>query len=250
MRKKIYINLITVFLLLFQADILFGQTNNKIIITVGKYPITYFDLFKEIKMISILSNNEINENNREQIKKLAVASLIKSKIKIGEIKKLGIKNYSKRELEQLIQNTSRRIGLDRNGLRELLKKNNQLFNEIENKFNVDKEILLSLWGIETIYGKYVGKMDIISSLATLSYDKRRSDFFSSQLFTVLQLIDKKLIDPSKYYGSWAGAYGNFQFMPSTIKKYAIDYDNNEKIELKNSLEDSLASAANYINKNG
>ncbi len=76
--------------------------------------------------------------------------------------------------------------------RKLLKKNNQLFNEIENKFNVDKEILLSLWGIETIYGKYVGKMDIISSLATLSYDKRRSDFFSSQLFILLQLIDKKI----------------------------------------------------------
>ena len=88
MRKKIYINLITVFLLLFQADILFGQTNNKIIITVGKYPITHFDLFKEVKMISILSNSEINENNREQIKNLAIASLIKSKIKIGEMRKL------------------------------------------------------------------------------------------------------------------------------------------------------------------
>ncbi len=69
MRKKIYINFITVFLLLFQADILFAQTNNKIIITVGKYPITHFDLFKEVKMISILSGREINENNREQIKK-------------------------------------------------------------------------------------------------------------------------------------------------------------------------------------
>ena len=74
MRKKIYINLITVFLLLFQADILFGQTNNRIIIIVGKYPITYFDLFKEVKMISILLNSEINENNREQIKNLAMAS--------------------------------------------------------------------------------------------------------------------------------------------------------------------------------
>ena len=114
MRKKIYINLITVFLLLFQTDILFSQTNNKIIITVGKYPITYFDLFKEVKMISILSNSEINENNREQIKKLAIASLIKRKIKISEIEKLGIKNYSKRDLEQLIQNTSRGIGLDKN----------------------------------------------------------------------------------------------------------------------------------------
>ena len=137
MRKKIYINLITVFLLLFQADILYGQTNNKIIITVGKYPITYFDLFKEVKMISILSNSEINENNREQIKKLAVTSLIKRKIKIGEIKKLGIKNYSKRELEELIQNTSRNIGLDKNGLRELLKRNNLSFDSLVNKFKTD-----------------------------------------------------------------------------------------------------------------
>jgi len=137
MRKKIYINLITVFLLLFQADILFGQTNNKIIITVGKYPITYFDLFKEVKMISILSNSEINENNREQIKKLAIASLIKRKIKISEIEKLGIKNYSKIELEKLIQNTSREIGLDKNGLKELLKRNNLSFNSLVKKFETD-----------------------------------------------------------------------------------------------------------------
>ena len=137
MRKKIYINLITVFLLLFQTDILFSQTNNKIIITVGKYPITYFDLFKEVKMISILSNSEINENNKEQIEKLAIASLIKRKIKIGEIEKLGIKNYSKRELEQLIQNTSRRMGLDKNGLKELLKKNNLSFDSLIKRFQID-----------------------------------------------------------------------------------------------------------------
>jgi len=133
---------------------------------------------------------------------------------------------------------------------ELLKKNTHLFSEIENKFKVEKEILLALWGIETHFGKHVGKMDIISSLATLSYDKRRRDFFSSQLLTLLKLIDKKLIDPSKLYGSWAGAYGNFQFMPSSISRYAIDYDGNNKIELKLSLADSLASAANYINKIG
>ena len=133
---------------------------------------------------------------------------------------------------------------------ELLKKNTHLFSEIENKFKVEKEILLALWGIETHFGKHVGKMDIISSLATLSYDKRRRDFFSSQLLTLLKLIDKKLIEPSKLYGSWAGAYGNFQFMPSSISRYAIDYDGNNKIELKVSLADSLASAANYINKIG
>ena len=125
-----------------------------------------------------------------------------------------------------------------------------MFTDIENQFFVEKEILLSLWGIETNFGKHVGKMDIISSLATLSYDKRRRDFFSSQLLILLKLIDDKLIEPKILFGSWAGAYGNFQFMPSTIKNYAIDYDGNNKIELKSSLEDSLASAANYINKIG
>ena len=134
--------------------------------------------------------------------------------------------------------------------RKLLKENQILFTKVENKFSVEKEILLALWGIETNFGKHVGKMDIISSLATLSYDKRRRDFFSSQLLTLLNLIDEKLINPNTLYGSWAGAYGNFQFMPSTIKHYAIDYDNNNKIELKSSLDDSLASAANYINKIG
>jgi len=134
--------------------------------------------------------------------------------------------------------------------KKLIKKNTHLFSEVENKFKVEKEMLLALWGIETHFGKHVGKMDIISSLATLSFDKRRRKFFSSQLLTLLKLIDEKLIDSNKLYGSWAGAYGNFQFMPSTIINYAIDYDGNNKIELKASLDDSLASAANYINKIG
>ena len=137
-----------------------------------------------------------------------------------------------------------------NKAKKLLKKNANLFIDIEKKFLVEKEILLALWGIETNFGKHVGKMDIISSLATLSYDKRRRDFFSSQLLILLKLIDNKLLNPKTLYGSWAGAYGNFQFMPSTINKYAIDYDGDNKIELKLSLEDSLASAANYINKIG
>ena len=114
--------------------------------------------------------------------------------------------------------------------KQLLLKNKRLFQEVEENFFVEKEILLALWGIETNFGKHVGKMDIISCLATLSYDKRRRDFFSSQLITLLKLIDKNLIDPTTLYGSWAGAYGNFQFMPSTITNYAIDYDGNSKIE--------------------
>ena len=153
--------------------------------------------------------------------------------------------------EDTITYVSKRANITRvKNAKKLLKKYINLFSEIENKFSVEKEILLALWGIETNFGKHVGKMDIISSLATLSFDKRRREFFSSQLLILLQLIDKNLIDPDILYGSWAGAYGNFQFMPSTIKNYAIDYDGNNKIELKKSLHDSAASAANYINKIG
>ena len=127
----------------------------------------------------------------------------------------------------------------------LYKKEKKIINIIENKFLVEKELLLSLMGIETNYGKYLGKMDIISSLSTLSFDKRRSEFFTNELLILLRLIDNKIINKNILYGSWAGAFGNFQFMPSTIKNYAIDYNNNENIELKD-IEDSFASAANYL----
>ena len=131
----------------------------------------------------------------------------------------------------------------------LYSKEKKLINQIENKFLVEKELLLALMGIETNFGKYLGKMDIISSLATLSYDQRRSAFFTRELLTLLTLIDKKIINKDILFGSWAGAFGNFQFMPSTIKNYAIDYNNNSNIELKK-IEDSFASAANYIKKIG
>jgi len=153
--------------------------------------------------------------------------------------------------EDTITYVSKRANNNRkNKAKNLLKKNENLFIKIENEFNVEKEILLSLWGIETNFGKHVGKMDIVSSLATLSFDERRSEFFSAQLLILLKLVDKNLIEADSLYGSWAGAYGNFQFMPSSIARYAIDYDKNSKIELKKSLEDSVASAANYINKIG
>ncbi|MDA8945386.1 lytic murein transglycosylase [Candidatus Pelagibacter ubique] len=132
---------------------------------------------------------------------------------------------------------------------KLYELNKDFINSVDNKFSVEKELLLALMGIETNFGTYVGKMDILSSLATLSYDQRRSDFFTKELITILQLIDEGKINHNILYGSWAGAFGFFQFMPSTIDNYAIDYDKNNIIELK-STKDSFASAANYINKIG
>ena len=133
--------------------------------------------------------------------------------------------------------------------KKLYKLNKNFIDLIDRKFSVEKTLLLSLMGIETNFGTYVGKMDILSSLATLSYDERRSEFFTKELITILQLVESQKIDHSILYGSWAGAFGNFQFMPSTIERYAIDYDQNNIIELK-STKDSFASAANYINKIG
>ena len=127
--------------------------------------------------------------------------------------------------------------------------NNKLINEVQKKFDIEKELLISLMGIETNYGTYVGKMDILSSLSTLSFDKRRSDFFTNELLILLKLIDNKIIDYKTLYGSWAGAFGYFQFMPSTIKNYAIDYNKDNYIDLKNP-NDSYASAGNYLNKMG
>ncbi len=127
--------------------------------------------------------------------------------------------------------------------------NKRTINLISEIYKVDKNLLLSLMGIETNFGNYLGKMDIISSLATLSFDKRRSEFFTSELIILLKLIDGKIVDPDTLYGSWAGAFGNFQFMPSTIKNHAIDFNKNGKIELKKT-EDSFASAANYLNNLG
>ena len=132
---------------------------------------------------------------------------------------------------------------------KLYRLNKDFISSIDNRFSVEKSLLLALMGIETNFGTYVGKMDILSSLATLSFDERRSEFFTKELITILQLIETKKIDHNILYGSWAGAFGNFQFMPSTIENYAIDYDKNNIIELK-STKDSFASAANYINKIG
>ena len=131
----------------------------------------------------------------------------------------------------------------------LYKKEKLIIDKVESEFQVEKELLLALMGIETNFGKYLGKMDIISSLATLSFDKRRSEFFTKELLILLSLVDKNVINKEILYGSWAGAFGNFQFMPRTIRNYAIDFNKNKIIELKD-IEDSFASAANYLSKIG
>ena len=130
--------------------------------------------------------------------------------------------------------------------KKLLSENSILLQKVNAKFKVNNEILVALWGIETNFGVNKGKVDIISALSTLSFDNRRSEYFEKELIILLKLIDKKIVKYESLYGSWAGAIGNFQFMPSTIQNYALNFDENSDIDLINSFQDSFASAANYL----
>ena len=134
--------------------------------------------------------------------------------------------------------------------KKMLSENSILLQKVNAKFKVNNEILVALWGIETNFGVNKGKVDIISALSTLSFDNRRSEYFEKELIILLKLIDKKIVKYESLYGSWAGAIGNFQFMPSTIQNYALNFDENLDIDLINSFQDSLASAANYLKSIG
>ena len=137
MKKKVSIFFFIVFFFLFQNKQVFAQIDNAIIISVGDYPITRLDLFNEVKLIAILSNTVINENNKQQIKSLAVKSLIKRNIKEGEIKRRNINKFNQNQLTSLIENTSKKLGVDQKGLEEVLKRNNLSFNKLIKRFETD-----------------------------------------------------------------------------------------------------------------
>ena len=137
MKKKILTFFFVTLFFLFQNKLLYSQGDNAIIISVGDYPITKHDLFNEVKLIAILSNTGINNNNSQQIKGLAVKSLIKRNIKEGEIARRNINEYNKNQLNSLIENTSKKLGVDQSGLKEILKKNNLSYKKLIERFETD-----------------------------------------------------------------------------------------------------------------
>ena len=128
---------------------------------------------------------------------------------------------------------------------DTLKQNTSLLNTVSQKYGVPDYILVSFLGLESNYGTYTGKLSLIQSLATLAFDPRRSDFFTRELVTLLKLIDKGKI-PIDAKGSWAGAMGAIQFMPSNVLTYGVDADKDGDIDLWNSKDDIYASAANFL----
>lgn len=134
--------------------------------------------------------------------------------------------------------------------KELLAKHNKVLSKIEKKYNVDKEAIVSLWGVETLYGKITGDHDIVSVLATLAYDKRRRSFFEKELMAALKILKEGHIKRKDFKGSWAGAMGQCQFMPTSFLMYAQDFNGDGKKDIWKNKEDLFASMAYYLKRAG
>jgi membrane-bound lytic murein transglycosylase B len=120
----------------------------------------------------------------------------------------------------------------------------------EKRYGVPANVLLAFWGLESNYGSFQGSTPTLDALATLACDGRREDFFTRELIEALHLVDDGIVGPHRFKGSWAGAVGNVQFMPSTYRRYAIDADGDKRPDLWRSIPDSMASAAHYLSSIG
>ena len=134
--------------------------------------------------------------------------------------------------------------------RALLQANGALLSQVETQYGVPKNILVAFWGLETNYGVNQGDFGLPSALMTLAYEGRRADFFRAQLLDTMRIIDAKHNTVAGMRGSWAGAIGHMQFMPSTLLQYGVDADLDGKINVWTSLPDAFSSAANYLAKTG
>ncbi len=134
--------------------------------------------------------------------------------------------------------------------RAQLRENRALLDQVSRRFNVQPRFIVALWAVETDYGRITGNFPIIAALATLAYDGRRSAFFREELFHALRIVDRGHIRPQEMRGSWAGAMGQNQFMPSSYLTYAVDFDGDGKADIWGSRADVFASSANYLAKVG
>ncbi len=147
-------------------------------------------------------------------------------------------------LEKYLKNTinGRRISTGR----DLLSEHSGLLNDISRTHGVQPKFIVALWGIESDFGQHQGGFSVIRSLATLAYEGRRRELFSGELMAALKIVAAEGMDPADLTGSWAGAMGNCQFMPTTYLRFAVDEDGDGHRDIWNSTPDSLASIANYL----
>jgi membrane-bound lytic murein transglycosylase B len=154
--------------------------------------------------------------------------------------KLSLKGY----LERVVSGTRVKKG------RENLQKNRILLDKIAGRYGVQPQFLIAFWGIETDFGRVLGSFPVIESLVTLAYDPRRSAFFRAELFHALHIVDDGMAPLKSLEGSWAGAFGGLQFLPSVYRTYAQDFNNNGQVDIWREPGDLFATGANYLAKSG
>jgi membrane-bound lytic murein transglycosylase B len=130
--------------------------------------------------------------------------------------------------------------------KEMVKEHQVVLGQVERKFEVQRRFLLALWGMETRYGRVTGNTPVFQALATLAWEPRRADYFRGELFNALTMVQRGHIEARAMTGSWAGAMGQTQFMPSSYLSYAVDFDGDGRRDIWKSTGDALASIANYL----
>ena len=156
---------------------------------------------------------------------------------------------------EFVQTFTRYLGLRVNDVQidrgqSLLRQHAALLEEVRNRYGVQPHYLAAFWAIESNFGRNTGGFSVLQALATLAYDPRRAEFFRRELLTALQIIDDGHIDAASMSGSWAGAMGQLQFLPSVFYSYAVDGDDDGRIDIWNSLPDVFYSAANFLSESG
>lgn len=125
-----------------------------------------------------------------------------------------------------------------------------LIERLESRYGVPGPVLVAIWALETGFGRDMGSLPILQSLATLAYDCRRSDFFTGELIAALKIVDRGDMQPSEMRGAWAGEIGQTQFLAERYLNYAVDFDGDGRRDLMRSVPDALASTANWLRRNG
>ena len=215
MKRVKILNYLFIIFFLFQFSNVYSKISNSIVITVGNLPITYLDLVKEMRLIAIVSNNKIENSNKEQIKNIAAKSLIKRKIKEIEIEKYSIKNYNKNDLKKLISQTSINLGTNEDGLKKIMNLNNLDFKYLEHKYEVDlkwNSLIFELYKNKVVLN--MGEVEEILN-NTVKNTVSRKDFLLSEIEINLpnnemQLVIKKIMKNIEMEG-----------FENTAKKYSI-----------------------------
>ncbi|MBO7560250.1 MAG: lytic murein transglycosylase [Alphaproteobacteria bacterium] len=183
-----------------------------------------------------ISESTINDTLRSPA---FIPSIVKSDKNQSEFK-LTLDDYLKRTVN------SKRIARGH----QMKSKYPTLLSRVENTYGLPSNVILAFWGMESNYGEVKARHRLVDAFFTLIYDGRREKFFSEQLLALMKIADKNSLDINRIRGSWAGAMGHFQFIPTTLASYGVDGNNDGRIDIIDSVGDAMASAGNYLNKLG